>query len=453
MKIMWLGGIFQKIFQSKPAESAKIDWETVTLIAPGLYQTFIERSFPAAVITLENPWNKAIRDFQAQLRLQGICDWASSSIQEIEPKGKGVIKIILPLPLNKVYDYEEKNANFELKCSYQDAYGKNREYSDVSTIRILAKDDMIWELDVFGIREDLCESIAAWITPRDDSVQKFIHESANNDNAKAVGGLLGYQESQQRMRVKKKYTVAAGKYVSIKLHLKQNSVVRGVLNEVIGGSGNDIRFGLLDSDEMIMLTSSIIQKAPILLKLAKSGHQIMFNTPIESDYYMVFDNTFSNISKKGIDTSIEIIQPLTHEEIVRYQLEAVYETIQQKGYSYVSSPISYAPGVSQRVKRPAKTLELKGGNCIDGCVLLASCFEALSLDTHIIILPTIGHSLVAVKTWFDSKEFYIIETSVIGSSSFEESLRIANDTYSRYRDTARWISVAEARKKRIMPLA
>lgn len=453
MKITWLGGIFQKVFQSKPVESAKIDWETVNLIAPGLYQPFVERNFPAAVVTLENPWNKAIHDFQVQLRLQGICDWASSSIPEIEPKGKGAIKIILPLPLNKAYGYEEKNANFELKCCYQDASGKNREYSDVRTVRILAKDDMIWELDVFGTREDLSESIAAWIVPRDDSVQKLIHESANNDNAKAVGGLLGYQESQHRTRVKEKYTVAAGRHISVKLHLKQSSVVRGVLNEVVGGSGNDIRFGLLDSDEMIVLTSNMAQQARILLKLAKSGYQIMFNAPIESDYYMVFDNTFSAFSKKDVDTSIEIIQPLTHEEIVRYQLKAIYETIQQKGYSYVSSPISYAPGVSQRVKRPAKTLELRGGNCIDGCVLFASCFEALSLDTHIIVLPTIGHSLVAIRTWLDSKEFYIVETSVIGSSSFEESLRIANNTYSSYRDTAKWISVAEARKKRIMPLA
>ncbi len=449
----WLTNIFQKAFWGKFPESAKIDCEVVDLIAPGLYQFLVERKIPAAKITLENPWDKKVQDFEAQLRLQDITDWVSSSLSEVKPKDKGTIRIVLPLPLDKLYGYEEKTASFELKCHYRDPSGKSREYSDTKIVRILAKDDMIWSLNVMGVEEDLSELIAAWVTPRDDNVQKLIHESAKNEDAKAVGGLLGYQETQYISHLKERYRISPNTHMLIKLHLRENSVVQGVLSQVLGGSGNDIRFGLLDPDKMIALTSNLPQQAPVLLQLAKSGYQIRFNAPIESDYYMVFDNTFSTFAKKEVEISIQTIASLTHSEIVWYQLRAIYETIQQKGYSYVSSPISYAPGVSQRVKRPVKTIELKGGNCIDGCVLFASCFEAIGLDTHIIILPNAGHSLVATRTWRDSPEFWIIEATAVGSSSFEESLRTGNDAYERNRETARWISITDARKKRVMPLA
>lgn len=452
MKVRWLRDIAQKAFGGKARESAKIDWEVVDLIAPGLYQFLVERKFPTARVTVENPWDKAIHDFQVQLRLQGISDWFSSSLPEVEPRDRGKIEVILPLPVKELYSYEEKNASFELKCYYKDPSSKNREYSDIRTVRILAKDDMVWSLSILGTQEDFSELIAAWVTPRDDNVQKLIHESAKDENAKAVGGLLGYQESHRRTQSKKRYAVNPNTYVYIKAHLKHGSTVQGVLNEVAGGSGNDIRFGLLDPDKMIALIPNVAQQAPIFLQPAKSGYPFMFKSPVENDYYIVLDNTFSPFSRKDVDISIQIIEPLTHEEIVWYQLKAIYQTIQQNGYSYISSSISYAPGVSQRVKRPAKTIELRGGNCIDGCVLFASCFEAIGLDTHIITLPNAGHSVVAVRTWRDSKEFHIVETSIVGSSSFEESLRIGNDAYVRNRGSAKWISIAEARDKRVMPL-
>jgi len=38
------------------------------------------------------------------------------------------------------------------------------------------------------------------------------------------------------------------------------------------------------------------------------------------------------------------------------------------------------------------------------------------------------------------------------SATFEESLRIGNETYEKNKANAKWISIAEARKQRIMPL-
>jgi len=366
------------------------------------------------------------------------------------------LELILPLLQEKLYGYEEKNASFEIKCSYIDPSGKLREYSDTKIVRILAKDDMIWSLRRDEVEEDLSQLIAAWVTPRNDEVQKLIHESAKNPNAKAIGGMLGYQETQHVSEIKQEFTVPPGKHYPLKLHLRRGSRVSGIVNKVSGGARNDINFSILDPDGMIAFERAITTKSyhelQVPINRVRGGFRIDYTIPIENDYYLLFDNHFSSVSSKNIAISIYVITPITHEETVRFQIKAIYETIQKNGFVYVSTPISYAPGISQRVKRPSDTIRLKGGNCIDGTVLFASCFEAITLDTFIILLLQAGHSLVALRTWRDSPNFFILETAIANSATFEESLRIGNETYEKNKANAKWISIVEARKQRIMPL-
>ena len=416
----------------------------------------MEKRIPTAKVTINNPWNKPITDFQVQIRLQDVSDWTSSSYGEIKPKGQATLELILPLPQEKLYSYEEKNASFEIKCSYKDPLGRLREYSDTKVVRVLAKDDMIWSIRRDEVEEDLSQLIAAWVTPRDDEVQKLIHESAKNPNAKAVGGLLGYQETQRISEIKEEITVPPRTHYPLKLHLRQGSRVSGVLNKVIGGAGNDINFALLDPDGMVAFERAVATQSyrqpQLSIKRVRGGYRINYSAPIENDYYLLFENHFSSVSSKNVGISLHIITPITHEEIVSYQIKAIYETIQQNGFVYVSTPISYAPGVSQRVKRPSETIRLKGGNCIDATVLFASCFEAITLDTFIILLLRAGHSLVAVRTWPGLNKFFILETTIASSATLEESLRIGNQTYEKNKAGAKWISISEARKQRIMPL-
>lgn len=403
---------------------------------------------------VSNPWNKPIRNFKTQVRIQDVSDWTSSSCEEVKTKGQATLELILPLSQERLYSYEEKNVNFEIKCSYNDPSGELREYSDTKIVRVLAKDDMIWFLKRGEIDEDLRQLIVAWVTPRDDNVQRLTHESAGNPNARAIGGLLGYQETQHISEIKEEFTIPPGTHYPLKLHLRQGCSLSGILTKVFGGAGNDINFSILDPDGMVAFERAIATQSyfQFAIQRIRGGYRFDYLAPIENDYYLLFDNHFSSISGKSVGVSINIITPITHEEIVRYQIKAIYETVQRNGFVYVSTPISYAPGISQRVKRPTETIRLKGGNCIDGTVLFASCFEAIMLDTFIILLPQIGHSLVAVRMWPDLNKFFILETTVAGSTTFEESIRIGSETFEKNRTEAKWISINEARKQRIMPL-
>jgi len=445
---------FRKLLRKKVEGSPSIEWDVINPIAPAQYQFLVEKRIPTATVTVNNPWNKPIKDFEAKIRVQDVSDWTASSCEKIKPNSRASLELILPLSQDKLYSYEEKNVSFEIKCSYVDALGELRQYSDTKIVRVLAKDDMIWSMRRGEIDEDLSQLIAAWVTPRNDEIQKIIHESAKNPIAKAVGGLLGYQETQHVSEMKQEFTISPGSHYIQKLHLRRECRVSGIVTKVYGGSGNDVNFALLDPDGIIEFERAIATQSYSYFTMprVKSGHTIDYSAPLENDYYLLFDNHFSSISSKTVGISLYIITPITHQEIVQYQMKAIYETVQQNGFVYVSTPISFSPGISQRVKRPSETLRFKGGNCIDATVLFASCFEAIMLDTSIILLPRAGHSLIAVRVWPGLDSFFVLETTVTDSAAFEESIRIGNDTYEKKKTEAKWISINEARKQRIMPL-
>lgn len=312
---------------------------------------------------------------------------------------------------------------------------------------------MIWSMNVGEKVEHLEPLVAAWVTPRDDDVQTLLHESAKNDNAVVIGGVLGYQNTQHRREVKDTVSIPPGNRATTELHLTQDAEVRGTLTQVTGGSGNDVDFALLSSAEMVEFSGSP-SSATSRRKLQRvsGSHIFRFIAPAESDYYMLLDNSFSGFSRKTVAYSLHLVTQLSHQEIVAYQLKAIYETIQKRGFSYVNTPISYAPGASQRVKRPAETIRMKGGNCIDMTVLFASLFEAVGFDVNVVLLPAHGHSVVTVRNWSDEDGFIPVETTVVGAASFGEAVRLGQRALDE-ETNALWISVADCRMKRIMPFS
>jgi emp24/gp25L/p24 family/GOLD len=447
LKVRPVRSFISRLLGTAEKGSVSIDWTVINPIAPAEYRFIVERKIPTVTVRVNSTWSKPITDFEASIRLQDVSDWVSQSREEL--LGPQELDIMLPLPEEKLHGQEERTVIFELKCNYKDPEGREREYSGTKSARILSKDDMIWSIQRGEKTNDLSPLISAWVTPRNGEVQKIVHESSTNQNAKAVGGMLGYQQTQHVSEATMVTDIPPGKYYQHKLHLRRGAQLRGTLTHVGGGAGNDINFAIVDSDGAIVFSRNPQQfRAPRVT----SNHSFSYVAPVESDYYLIFDNTFSSVSSKKVGFSLHIIIPITHEEIVMYQIKAIYETIQRRGFSYVNTPISYAPGASQRVKRPSETLDLKGGNCIDSTVLFASCFEAITLDTIVVLLPKIGHSLVSVRTWSDSDSFFTLETTIVGSSTFEESLRLGDRTMREQGDGVIRISVNECRKQRIMPL-
>ncbi len=137
---------------------------------------------------------------------------------------------------------------------------------------------------------------------------------------------------------------------------------------------------------------------------------------------------------------------------VLLQMKAIYNTIKKRGVSYVSTTISFQPGASQRIRLPAESLQYKMGNCIDGSVLFASAFEAIQLNPLIINVP--GHSFVGVKSK-DGTKAYFLETTMVGTNSFEEALTQGMQEYDNFNisnQITAIVDVAQTRQLGITPI-
>ena len=124
---------------------------------------------------------------------------------------------------------------------------------------------------------------------------------------------------------------------------------------------------------------------------------------------------------------------------VESQVKALYDALQtEAAIKYVNSLITFTPeaGLSnQRVRLPRESLKDKEANCIDGTVLFASLLEAVSLSPGIVLVP--GHAFVAWETWRESpSQWKFLETTMIGSSSFEEACASAEKTAATYQQLA-----------------
>jgi hypothetical protein len=124
---------------------------------------------------------------------------------------------------------------------------------------------------------------------------------------------------------------------------------------------------------------------------------------------------------------------------VEPQIKALFEALKQEAdITYVNSLISFTPEqgmANQRVRLPRESLKDSQANCIDGTVLFASLLEAVSLSPAIVIVP--GHAFIAWETWKDAPgEWKYLETTMIGTHSFEEAHRAGEVNAARYQALA-----------------
>jgi hypothetical protein len=120
-------------------------------------------------------------------------------------------------------------------------------------------------------------------------------------------------------------------------------------------------------------------------------------------------------------------------EGVAPQVEAIFDALKAAGITYINSVVAFSPeegAATQRVRLPRESLADQEANCIDGTVLVASLLEAISMSPAIVIVP--GHAFVAWETWTDSDDWRYLETTMIGSSTFEQACASAEHTAHRY---------------------
>lgn len=119
---------------------------------------------------------------------------------------------------------------------------------------------------------------------------------------------------------------------------------------------------------------------------------------------------------------------------VTQQVKALFDALKSDAHIvYVNSVIDFNPdkgAATQRVRLPRESLSDGQANCIDGTVLFASLLEAASLNPAIVLIP--GHAFLAWETWENSNKWRFLETTMIGTSTFEEACRSAENTAKIY---------------------
>lgn len=120
---------------------------------------------------------------------------------------------------------------------------------------------------------------------------------------------------------------------------------------------------------------------------------------------------------------------------VQPQVKALFEALKEEGnITYVNSVIDFSPEQGfngQRIRLPRESLADHQANCIDGTVLFASLLEGVSLSPALVLVP--GHAFLAWETWRNSGEWKFLETTMIGSHTFEEACASAEKTAAKYK--------------------
>lgn len=135
------------------------------------------------------------------------------------------------------------------------------------------------------------------------------------------------------------------------------------------------------------------------------------------------------------------------------QARAIYRALQEIGISYVKSSLTFGrnPGVSERIRMPAASIQQLSANCIDGVVTYASLFENLGMDPVVVLVP--GHAYVGVRESEDFDSYLYIETAMTGRASFESAVKAATRGLARVpeKDIIR-IPISKARLTGIYPM-
>jgi hypothetical protein len=138
-------------------------------------------------------------------------------------------------------------------------------------------------------------------------------------------------------------------------------------------------------------------------------------------------------------------------EHVTPQVKALFDALKTSAeITYINSVIDFNPQQgfnSQRVRLPRESLADKEANCIDGTVLFASLLEGISMSPAIVLVP--GHAFLAWETWSSSDQWRYLETTMIGSHTFEEACNSAEKTAEVFREAKqlRMWKLAELRTK------
>ncbi|WP_128694126.1 hypothetical protein [Methanoculleus taiwanensis] len=145
------------------------------------------------------------------------------------------------------------------------------------------------------------------------------------------------------------------------------------------------------------------------------------------------------------------------------QVKAVYNALK---YGYNITYINTATAVGgpdgyylQRINPPEESIRLETANCADGAVLIASALEAVGIRPYIVTFP--DHVFVAWGTDDTGKYIDALETTMLGTSDFEDAYAVGNAELleywelinnSEFEDDYLIVDIGEVRELGVLPM-
>ena len=125
--------------------------------------------------------------------------------------------------------------------------------------------------------------------------------------------------------------------------------------------------------------------------------------------------------------------------------------------TYISTPVSFAPGDTQAIRLPSEALSSSSGNCIELALLYASAVEAMGMQPVVVIVP--GHAYLGVRVDDTSNSYYFVETTMIGQATFDDAVTEGGSEWDEAMPHENnndegygWVEIAQARSDGILPI-
>lgn len=102
------------------------------------------------------------------------------------------------------------------------------------------------------------------------------------------------------------------------------------------------------------------------------------------------------------------------------QVVGLQAAMSAMGMRYNMGSFSLSQGYNQRVLLPDDCLASGSGVCIETALIMASALQSANMHAMILFPP--GHAQVAVETWKDSGEYFLIETTLLPFSGEDDEI-------------------------------
>lgn len=359
----------------------------------------------------------------------GIQDYTSSPGVVTKTVGPGESATISPMifiapdKLKTLSSYTQ--SNYQVKVTAATSEGEKVLLQETHLVNLMARDAMPWVWS--GV--ELSPFVTLFVTPTNDAVQTFLAKAKGYTSSNSF---VGYQDTR----------IDSGVVVDT---ISAPSV--GITPFFRGVNGHGVLSVSYKSD---MLAS---------IWFEDSTGKTLFNTKPATVFpestYSFESGTWGFSSYGSIGQVSKVAYTLKYwyaSGSVRDQVRAIYNALKAEGISYSSTTISFPEG-SQKIRFPEDALNQAAANCIDGTVLIASALEAIDLEPLIIMVP--GHAFLGWRDNAGSESAEFLETTMIGSATFEEAMAEGLAKFRHYDSTgdAMVIDVKKARAEGLFPAA